>query len=59
MFVWAPPRDRASLRDNAPAFDSPHIALKCDVHLPFASLMRDGGIEPPTTVWKTVILPLN
>ena len=21
--------------------------------------VRDGGIELPTTVWKTVVLPLN
>jgi hypothetical protein len=22
-------------------------------------LKRAGGIEPPSTVWKTVVLPLN
>ena len=29
---WAPPRGRASLRDNAPAFDSPRTVLKHCAH---------------------------
>lgn len=71
-FVWAPPRGFVSRQNIAPAFDSPRKTFKRLSHPRiginikttllsgfYVSRMRDGRIELPSTVWKTVILPLN